>query len=144
MPQSVARGVVRCSVDITNKVPPGLSISTSVTDLHPRTNPNYLVTLFWSFLPTYRLPDMTNLVTVIWSLPLKFPPLEPDSDRVTGIIGWESATCNPRFQVATKAVTFGTFPLEGETDEPRLWGQLLGDKEIHGPSSSGSRGSCSR
>lgn len=49
-----------------------------------------------------------------------------DCDRVTGIIDWESAAYYPRFWVATKPVTAGAFYLECETDEPKLWGQLLG------------------
>jgi aminoglycoside phosphotransferase (APT) family kinase protein len=49
-----------------------------------------------------------------------------DGDRVTGIIDWESAAYYPRFWVATKPVTAGAFHLECETDEPKLWGQLLG------------------
>lgn len=49
-----------------------------------------------------------------------------DGDRVTGIIDWESAAYYPRFWVATKPVTAGAFYLECETDEPKLWGHLLG------------------
>ncbi|KAJ0160869.1 hypothetical protein CTA2_7162 [Colletotrichum tanaceti] len=49
-----------------------------------------------------------------------------DRVTVTGIIDWESAAYYPRFWVATKPVTAGAFYLECETDEPKLWGQLLG------------------
>lgn len=49
-----------------------------------------------------------------------------DGDRVTGIIDWESGAYYPRFWVATKPVTAWAFSLECETDEPKLWGQLLG------------------
>ena len=46
--------------------------------------------------------------------------------HVTGIIDWESAAYYPQFWVATKPVFSGSFWLECETDEPKLWGQLLG------------------
>jgi hypothetical protein len=46
--------------------------------------------------------------------------------HVTGIINWESAAYYPQFWVATKPVFAGSFWLECETDEPKLWGQLLG------------------
>ncbi|KAK4100742.1 hypothetical protein N658DRAFT_567361 [Parathielavia hyrcaniae] len=49
-----------------------------------------------------------------------------DGDRVTGIIDWESAAYYPRFWVATKPVTAGAFYLECETEDPKLWEQLLG------------------
>ncbi|KAG7151726.1 hypothetical protein HYQ46_012473 [Verticillium longisporum] len=49
-----------------------------------------------------------------------------DGTVVTGIIDWESAAYHPRFWLATKPIYAGAFFLECETDEPRLWGQLLG------------------
>ena len=57
-----------------------------------------------------------------------------DGDRVTGVIDWETAAYYPRFWVATKPVTaWRAFNLECDTDEPKLWGQLLGQAlETHG------------
>ena len=56
-----------------------------------------------------------------------------DGGRITGIIDWESAAYYPRFWIATKPVTAGAFYLECETDDPKLWGQLLGQAlETHG------------
>ncbi|KAK4143388.1 kinase-like domain-containing protein [Dichotomopilus funicola] len=52
--------------------------------------------------------------------------LSEDGGRVTGIIDWESAAYYPRFWIATKPATSGAFYLECETDDPKLWGQLLG------------------
>ncbi|KAH7304474.1 hypothetical protein B0I35DRAFT_445304 [Stachybotrys elegans] len=49
-----------------------------------------------------------------------------DGNHVTGIIDWESAAYYPQFWIATKPVYAGAFWLECETDEPKLWGQLLG------------------
>ncbi|CAG9946372.1 unnamed protein product [Clonostachys rosea f. rosea IK726] len=44
---------------------------------------------------------------------------------VSGIIDWESAAYYPQFWVATKT-SLPAFHLECETDDPTLWGQLLG------------------
>lgn len=56
-----------------------------------------------------------------------------DGGHVTGIIDWESGAFFPRFWVATKPVPVGAFHLECENDEPKLWGQLLGQAlERHG------------
>ncbi|KPM39857.1 hypothetical protein AK830_g6710 [Neonectria ditissima] len=52
--------------------------------------------------------------------------ISEDGNLVTGIIDWESAAYYPKFWVATKPVYAGAFWLECETDEPKLWGQLLG------------------
>ena len=52
--------------------------------------------------------------------------ISEDGNSVTGIIDWESAAYYPRFWVATKPVFAGAFWLECETDEPKLWGRLLG------------------
>ena len=52
--------------------------------------------------------------------------LSDDGNLVTGIIDWESAACYPQFWIATKPVYAGAFQLECETDDQKLWGQLLG------------------
>ncbi|KAF9768343.1 hypothetical protein IL306_014377 [Fusarium sp. DS 682] len=52
--------------------------------------------------------------------------ISEDGSHVTGIIDWESAAYYPQFWIATKPVYAGSFWLECETDEPKLWGQLLG------------------
>lgn len=52
--------------------------------------------------------------------------ISEDGNLVTGIIDWESAAYYPRFWVATKPGYAGAFWLECETDDPKLWGQLLG------------------
>lgn len=45
-----------------------------------------------------------------------------DDGVLTGIIDWEIASYYPRFWIATKTATY---KLECDTDEPRLWGELL-------------------
>lgn len=49
-----------------------------------------------------------------------------DSNLISAIIDWESVAYYPRFWVATKPAFCGAFNLECETDDPKLWGQLLG------------------
>lgn len=45
---------------------------------------------------------------------------------LSAIIDWELAAYHPRFWLATKSSYGGAFSLECETDDPKLWGQLLG------------------
>lgn len=49
-----------------------------------------------------------------------------DTNLVSAIIDWESLAYYPRFWVASKPAFSGVFHLECETEDPKLWGQLLG------------------
>lgn len=50
-----------------------------------------------------------------------------DGSVVTAIIDWESGAYYPRFWIATKPIASSAYWLECPTDDPRLWGKLLGE-----------------
>lgn len=51
--------------------------------------------------------------------------IQEDGNDIAAIIDWELAAYCPRFWVAIEPAYAGSFWLECETDEPKLWGQLL-------------------
>lgn len=51
--------------------------------------------------------------------------ISEDGSVVTAIIDWESAAYYPRFWIATKPAVSSVYWVEGTTDEPKLWGELL-------------------
>lgn len=50
-----------------------------------------------------------------------------DGSVVTAIIDWESGAYYPRFWIATKPIASSVYWLECPTDDPKLWGKLLGE-----------------
>ena len=51
--------------------------------------------------------------------------ISSDGSVVTAIIDWESGAYYPRFWIATKPAASSVYWLECNTDEPKLWGELL-------------------
>lgn len=49
-----------------------------------------------------------------------------DDGVITAIIDWELAAYHPRVWITTKTVVSSAYWLECATDEPNLWGEVLG------------------
>ncbi|KAH6615836.1 hypothetical protein B0J18DRAFT_451844 [Chaetomium sp. MPI-SDFR-AT-0129] len=111
-------------------------------DSHPTWKPRTLGPLSQEAMHTYMTKISTDPPPNINPLfhfyhadlgPTNVMVSEDGSGRVTGIIDWELAAYFPRFWMATKPGVTAAFHFECETEEPKLWGELLGKAlERHG------------